>query len=218
MRHRNTANYRWQRDYPLQLQASQPSGSSVIILEFALTVAETGEFKRLVGSDLNGTLPLRIALNSQEHASVTVHKKGPGAAVLTTKLALIARFVESHLRFEHIPAVRTAVSAQRVVQRLVEAQLEQIEESPDYLKALASVEALQRPILDELARNICTTLRVFIPDVQDVVLSIPRDVRAEALRTCQIQINDGTQTLLEFKGDGVQSLAALGIIQHVSDS
>ena len=59
----------------------------------------------------------------------------------------------------------------------------------------------------------------FLPDVTDVRVQIPIEERYRALRHyCQIVVDDGTPTLLELKGDGVQSLAALGIMRHASES
>jgi predicted ATPase len=54
--------------------------------------------------------------------------------------------------------------------------------------------------------------------VSDVQVQIPSEARFQALRrSCEIIINDGTPTLLQYKGDGVQSLAALGIMRHASE-
>jgi len=54
--------------------------------------------------------------------------------------------------------------------------------------------------------------------ISDVQVQIPSEARFQALRrSCEIIINDGTPTLLQYKGDGVQSLAALGIMRHASE-
>jgi len=67
--------YRWDRDFPVHLRASKPSGKSVFVLEFNLTKKEVSSFKSELGSDLNGTLPLRIALDDA-HCEIKVNKKG----------------------------------------------------------------------------------------------------------------------------------------------
>ena len=209
----------WDRDYPQGLQATEPDGRSEITLEFALTTQEIAEFKRAVKSDLNGTLPLRVSFGRDADAQIVVVKKGPGGPALTAKSRAIAEFVSKRANFEHIPAVRTASSAQEIVSAMVERELETIEADPAFRTALDSISSLQQPLLDRLSASIKGTLVKFLPDVTDVRVLIPVEDRYRALRRyCQIVVDDGTPTLLELKGDGVQSLAALGIMRHASES
>lgn len=215
--HRTRRFYEWERDYPVDLQQQKPGGESTILLEFELTDAEITDFKKDVKSDLNGTLPLRISIGRDSH-SVRVAKKGPGAEALSRKSARIAAFVADRLQFEHIPAVRTASSAQEIVEQLVEKELAAVEENPDYQSALNKIAELQQPILDKLSTSIKGTLVTFLPDVSDVKVTIPHEQRYSALRrACEIVVDDGTPTPLQLKGDGVQSLAALAIMRHASD-
>jgi predicted ATPase len=219
LRVRQRAEYDWDRDFPQDLKAKEPTGRSEITLEFALTAQEIADFKRTVRSDLNGTLPLRVSIGRESDAQIAVVKKGPGAKVLTSKSRAIAEFVSQRANFEHIPAVRTASSAQDIVAAMVARELESVESDQAFRKALDSIAALQRPLLERLSSSIKETLVKFLPDVTDVQVQIPEEDRYRALRHyCQIVVDDGTPTLLELKGDGVQSLAALAIMRHSSDS
>lgn len=209
--------YNWNTDFPVHLQNKSPNGESVMILEFELTDDELADFRRGIKSRLTGTLPLRIALGP-ETTKVTVHKKGGGSKTFTKNSDKIAAFVSDRLDFEHIPAVRTAQSAQRIVDELVERELLNVEDNPEFIKALKKVEEIQKPILDILSESIRKTLLKFLPAVSEVKVQIPHEARYRALRrSCEIIINDGTPTLLQYKGDGVQSLAALGIMRHASE-
>lgn len=209
--------YDWNTDFPIHLQHKLPDGESVMILEFELTDDELAGFRIDIKSRLTGTLPLRIALGP-ETTKVTVYKKGGGSKTLTKNSDKIAAFVSDRLDFEHIPAVRTAQSAQRIVDELVERELLNVEDDPEFIKALDKVEELQKPILDILSESIQKTLVKFLPAVSDVEVQIPHEERYKALRrSCKIIINDGTATLLQYKGDGIQSLAALGIMRHASE-
>jgi putative ATP-dependent endonuclease of OLD family len=77
---------------------------------------------------------------------------------------------------------------------------------------------LQQPILDRLSNGIKTTLQQFLPQVKSVSFKIATEKRFEALRSsAEIHVNDGASTLLRYKGDGAQSLAALAIIRHSSE-
>ena len=210
--------YDWETDFPISLQKKHPNGQTTIILEFQLTDAELEQFRVSVGSRLTGTLPLQIEIGRNE-AKVTVHKKGPGSAVLSKKSGLIAQFVTDRIDFQQIEAVRTAESAEEVVAEMVARELAPLEENPEYKAALKQVEQLQKPILENLSGSIQKTLSQFLRDVKGVAIQIPEVARFRAMhRACEIIVDDGTPTLLKYKGDGAQSLAALGIIRHASET
>jgi len=209
-------DYDWERDFPLRLQETVPQGKSVFLLEFELTSREVSQFKHSTGSNLNGTLPIRIELNDSD-CEIKVYKKGPGGAALTKKSSPIARFVSSRIAFRHIRAVRTAENALDVVEAMVSAELSAIEDDPEYRTALDKLEELQRPVLSALAARIRDTLSEFLPQVKQVTISIPDEEQRSAIRrACVIEVDDGTPTALQYKGDGVQSLAALALMRHAS--
>lgn len=210
--------YDWETDFPISLQKKHPNGQTVVILEFQLTDQELEDFRVKVGSRLTGALPLQLEIGRTE-AKVTVHKKGPGSAVLSKKSNLIAQFVTDRIDFQQIEAVRTAESAEEVVAEMVARELAPLEDNPDYRAALQQVEQLQEPILKDLSGSIQKTLRQFLRDVKAVAINIPQVARVRAMhRSCEIIVDDGTRTLLKYKGDGAQSLAALGIIRHASET
>jgi energy-coupling factor transporter ATP-binding protein EcfA2 len=219
VRLRHRADYDWERDYPQDLQEREPTGRSEVTLEFELTAAEVQEFRKAVRSELNGTLPIRISFGREADAQIAVMKKGPGGPALTAKSRAIAEFLSERANFEHIPAVRTASSAQEIVSAMLERELETLEADANYRAALESIANLQQPLLDQLSSNIRDTLVKFLPDVTEVRVQIPTEDRYRAMRRfCQITVDDGTATALELKGDGVQSLAALALMRHSSES
>lgn len=213
-----TRLYDWDTDFPIHLQEKKPNGHSVILLDFRPTEDELQEFRKEIGSKIKDTLPLRISLGPREF-SVSVHKKGPGGPALTKKSQRIATFVAQRLEFEHIPAVRTAESAQQIVSTLVGRELSKLEGNEEYAQALQKIEELQQPTLDQLSKSIKQTLVKFLPKVDDVTVQIPAASRYRALRQlCEVIVDDGTPTLLEYKGDGVQSLAALAMMRHAAET
>lgn len=213
-----TRLYDWDTDFPIHLQEKKPNGRSIIHLDFRPTQEELQAFRQAIGSRLKESLPLKISFGPREY-SVSVHKKGPGAAALTRKSARIARFVAQRLEFEHIPAVRTAGSAQEIVSALVGRELSKLEDNQEYTEALQKIEDLQQPTLNQLSASIKQTLVKFLPKVADVTVQIPSTSRYRAMRQlCEVTVDDGTATLLEYKGDGVQSLAALAMMRHAAET
>lgn len=212
----NVQGYNWEMDFPINKQAKQPKGETEIVLEFKLEEAEYAEFKKEVKSRITGLLPLKLRIG-KGGVTVSFHKKGSGAVALSKKSPKIAEFVSNRIEFEHIPAVRTAESAQDIVYELVSRSLGELEHDPAYVKALQTVASLQKPLLDSLSSNINKTLHQFLPQVKKVEIEMAEEQRFRAFRRgVTISVDDGTMTPLEYKGDGVQSLAALAMIRYAS--
>ena len=61
-------------------------------------------------------------------------------------------------------------------------------------------------------------MREFLPNISRAKILIPEQDRSLALRgISEIVVNDGVETPLEYKGDGVQSLAAVALMRHASE-
>jgi predicted ATPase len=216
--HESRETYFWPHDFPISLQEVRPDGESFFNLDFLLSDTEVNEFYEEVGSTLNGTLPIQLSLGRKE-PGFRVMKRGRGGPALSKKAELIANFVAKKININYIPAIRTADAAQEIVTRMVDRELSAVEEDDVFQQAIAEVAKLQQPILDQISEGIRETLKEFLPNVQHVRVQIPREARFRALRrSCEIIVDDGTPTTLTRKGDGVQSLAALSLMRHASES
>jgi putative ATP-dependent endonuclease of OLD family len=217
-RRRDIHVYNWVSDFPLRLQETESKKNSNITLEFALSPPEIDEFRTEIGSRLNGTLPIAFSFRRNDYG-ISIAKPGRGHKILNAKALKITEFVARKIEIQYIPAVRTADAAQRIVEELVAYELSKIEGDPRYIQALADIEALQEPVLEALSESIAGTMRNFLPQIVNVKLSIGSQDRSFALRgITQIYIDDGVETLLEYKGDGAQSLAAVAIMRHASQT
>ena len=211
-------DYDWVRDFPIEKQnSSRGEKKTKITLEFALSDQEVDDFKSAMKSYLNGTLPITIALGETSQ-DIVIAKQGPGGSSLTKKANRIAEFVSNRISFEYIPAIRTADSATKVISRLVARELAPIENTDEFREAMEKIVALRDPVLEKLANSIQSTVSSFLPTVKRVKLQQSRDSRYRLLRhEIAIHVDDGRETTLERKGDGVQSLVALALMRHVAD-
>lgn len=211
--------YQWRRDFPVSLQSTSPNGQSSFDLDFELDSTEIQAFLTEVKSHLSGTLPVRIAIGKDAGSpNFRVIKRGPGSHTLSKKADAIARFIGKRLQFGYVPAIRTAEEARDVVEDMVDNELALLERDPTYASALSAIASIQEPVLKRIAESIRETLRVFIPSIQDVQLRVLEKKRVRALRRAiEIIVDDGTPTNLVLKGDGVQSLAALGMLRQASE-
>jgi len=204
----------WSVDYPVPKQPNNKTGESVFELRFQLSEAEKGAFQGAIGSKLNDVLPIQLSFGPNFYASFKVLKQGKGGAALTKKPEAICKFISSTLDFAYIPAVRTADTSLELVTELVNRELRQLEKNSRYAELQKELEALQKPVLDGIAGKLKINLQNFLgSNFKDVSLSLWERYRFQRHgKNCQITIDDGTPTLLERKGDGVQSLVAISLM------
>lgn len=214
---RDSQAYSWRRDFPISLQTRTSGLESIFRLEFELTEPETAEFRDTIKSNLNGNLPIEVKFGRNNKADINVRKQGLGGTTLSAKSEKIAKYVAGHIQFIYIPAVRTEDEAISVVQDMLSAELARLESNEEYIAAVQKISDLQQPILNKVSGSIQKSLTQFLPGIKGVTVRVPPSARRVALRSqCQIEIDDGSRTLLEYKGDGVKSLAALGLLKDKS--
>ena len=212
---RGPVDYEWERDFPLDRRSGKKL-STAIEFEFELSDLEIDEFAKVIGSKINGTLRVRLTLSRDEAVTFRVIKQKVGGA-WTRKADEIAEFVGRRAGVEYVPSVRTAQEASAVVARLVASELRALERDTNYQKAVATIQKLQEPRLAEIAKSVQDTLQHFLPDVANVEISLPEPRRQfAAARSVEIHVDDGHRTLLETKGDGAQSLAAIALLRRAA--
>jgi putative ATP-dependent endonuclease of OLD family len=210
----DTTPYVWKRDFPIQLQGRRSATQTILKVEFLLDDAECQEFKQEIGPTLNGSLPLEIKIGKDQEPQIRLVKSGKGTKALASKSSEIARFVATRIYFNYIPAVRTDSTTIELIGALLSQELRALEKDERYLQALATIAELQQPVLDELATRVHGPLKEFLPSIKSVRLEISESGRKYSLRRdVNVVVDDGTPTSLEFKGDGVKSLAALGLLK-----
>ena len=218
MHSRDIGGYNWSKDFPVSLQERLPDGESIFGLEFKLSDQEVTEFGEEVKSNLNGNLPIQLSFGKAD-PGFRVLKRGPGGPALSKKDQAIARFISKRINLTYIPAIRTSDEAHNIVGGIVDRQLAVVEEEKAYKDALSEVAKIQAPVLAAISNKIKETLKVFLPNVRDVKVTISDEARYRALRReYEIIVDDGTPTPLERKGDGVQSLAALSLMRQSFES
>lgn len=208
------APYLWQRDFPIQYQERRAGTQTILKLELLLDEHECRQFKEEIGSSINGSLPLEIKIGKEQQPQIRLVKSGKNTTALASKSAQIARFVANRIHFNYIPAVRTDNTTIELISNLLSQELRTLESDERYLEALATIADVQQPILDDLASRVHGPLKEFLPSISSVKLEISESSRRYSLRRdVNVVIDDGTPTLLEYKGDGVKSLAALGLLK-----
>jgi hypothetical protein len=136
-----------------------------------LNADEIIEFKEIVKSNLNGTLPVCITFGDGIY-DVNIVKPGRGSVTLNAKNNRIASFQADRIQFQYIPAVRTARTAAAVVEDIVANELRDLENDPAFQEALTAIRTLQRPVLNAFSERVTETLKAFVPGIRAVNFSV----------------------------------------------
>ena len=208
-------SYRWERDFPLSLQSDNPDGKSEFVLELQLSAAELLAFRTATKINLNSNLKFRLTLG-REDAKFEALMQGKAKKKFTEKLVDVARFIAERLDIQYIPAIRPATLAEGAVEELVARELAQLEADPKYQELLSQLEAAQQPVLAALGAELTKTVASFIPEVASVSISSAGTLRRALRHSARVRIDDGNDTDLARKGDGVKSLTAIALLRHTS--
>ncbi|WP_100812331.1 MULTISPECIES: ATP-dependent endonuclease [unclassified Microbacterium] len=212
-RHRDVS-YDWSADYPLSKQGARSPQPTVVRITFSLTEEEVAEFREETGLSNNGTLPIELKF-SRSKTSLQVVKPGRGAAGYTSKAPTIAKFVSQRIDYVLVPAVRTMEQAMELLNSLATLRLNELARTDAYRVALRQVDELRSSVVESVQADLKNTISTYLSNVSSVEL-IRRDVRtAETIN--RVVIDDGSPTSLAQKGDGVKSLFALALIQHLAN-
>lgn len=214
---RDEKEYLWDRDFPVALQSRKSGTQTIIRFEFQLSKSEVDEFRSTIGQGLNGILPIIIKIGKDSKPQISISKSGKGSKGFNQKSTRITEFIAEKINFNYIPAIRSEQEAMNVVSRLLSEQLRSLEDNPSYMEALDTIRRLQIPYLEALSNNIREPLEEFLPGIKAVTIEMSDSARRVAVRRdFEIIIDDGTPTSLSFKGDGVKSLVALGLLKGMS--
>lgn len=208
-------DYDWERDFPINLQSTQIEGRSEFTCEFELTDVELNEFRDKTKINLNSTLKAKISIG-KEDVKFDFLMKGKGKEALNKKRVEISQFVNEKLLLQYIPAIRTSDLAINIVENLLERELSKLEDHPEFKEVVKVITKLQQPIINKIAKSLKESISGFIPDVKRISIKNRENVGRIISSSCRVYVDDGIETDLHFKGDGVISLTAISLLQHFS--
>lgn len=214
----NITDYVWDRDIPVSL-TNKESASTIFKLTFEFSDLEKNEFQHKFGIKLSKSLQMQFQLY-RDKTEGKIIMRGRAQKAMEQKIQEIGCFIQSKLNYEYIPCVRPSELTAEYFSRLLDKELRSLERQEEYQKCMEILRSLQQPILKNMEEKLAASLRTFIPNVEKV--EIDKDVAFLGIssrlpyRNVAININDGVLTSLEDKGDGIKSLAAIGIVQSMS--
>ncbi len=207
--------YVWEKDFPMKLQADMPKGKSTFTIDFELGKLEKYELKRLTKLDLAGDLRVRIECGKENETETRFFDTTKPKAKLEVARYLLFQFFKKRLSVQNIDAIRTPSTTKEVVQDMLSTELSVLENDKRYRKLIEEINELQSPILEKLSNSLSRSISSFRLGIKRINVH-PSDLERHLDSSCSITVDDGTETPLEAKGDGIKSLLAISIIQHAA--
>jgi Predicted ATP-dependent endonuclease of the OLD family len=208
-------DYNWTRDFPINLQTSNPNGKTELTCEFELSEPELEEFKIRTKVNLSTALKAKLLIDKDE-VKFDFLMKGRGKESLNKKKAEISQFINDKLFLQYIPAIRTSEIAIEIVENLLERELSTLVEKQEFKDVTKTIAKLQQPIIEKISKSLKESISSFIPAVKNISIKNRENVSRLISTSCRVLVNDGIETDLQFKGDGIISLTAISLLRHFS--
>jgi hypothetical protein len=212
---RRDLNYDWARDFPFQYRDRKLGRESIFTLEFRLNNEEIMEFRDELGLQVNGIIRIRITYDENNKANIEVKKQH--GTQYKKKSSEIARFISSKIKFNYISAIRTENMAINVLRNIVIQRLTQSPYNEEYEDAVKKIEEIQEKVLNDIASQLKPSLLKFLPKLNSV------NIKSEVDRynpyywspDIQLMLDDGVETNIIHKGEGIKSLVTLAILKDL---
>lgn len=210
--------YSWNSDFPINLMNRKNGRKSIFELELFLSNEELSNFNQSLRTRISlHNIVMRIEIGEDNRPNVTFPIRGTDS--LTKKKELVLEFLSNKIAYNYIPAIRTENQALRLIKNNIASELETLNSNEDYIQALEIIRNIQKERLDSISKNIKNELKEFLPKVKTVKIDIEDDYRiATSVSDINVYVDDGVETNIENKGDGVKSLAVLAMLKNRKSS
>lgn len=210
---RDYTEYIWKRDFPLKLQDANPNGKSEFGIRLELNKREK-EILKSEGEPVNDILRINLDFSKEDWGLEAIDE----STNKNLDKSKILRFLTTYLRIRYIDTVRTSATAKRIIQSTLEDELETITESTKYKQLMKKIEKLEQPVFKKLSKKLSYGAKLFLPRIKKIRL-MPEEPTTDLESSPIIMVDDGEETRIEFKGDGIKSLLAISIIyESLKDS
>ena len=222
-------DYRWENDFPVQKQnRGKYDQTTKISIALLLSEQEIEDYSKNIGFRIAPKLFTSITFEKEHKYKFELSSSGISKQKFQNSDILIksALWILGKINFQYIPAIRTENLADKIANNIISLELSQLapKKREKLEEAIKQIDELQKPILRQLEKNLSSTLKEFVPDIQKVSLNEKRSSYHYSRRYSDdtdfyIKIDDGSDTmLLSQKGDGVKSLITLGMMRQKGNS
>lgn len=213
-RYFSSDHYDFERDFPKHIPINGGSETK-FSLSIEMNKKEKKQFKEFTKLTLKGELELEVNFGERHHGIHAKDSSKIGNVNFAKKYDEIASYIGNNFHISYIPAVRDSDSTMNIINKMVSNELLALRRDPEYEELLKKIQEKQKPYLDNISNNITETVHAFLPLVKKI--SIESVERLERISSgIDVYVDDGTDTSLELKGDGIKSLIAISVLHYTA--
>lgn len=209
-------------DIPVSLQKlSKTSKKTEISLTFSLDEDEQEKLNSNINSGPQTTGYLEIGFSYTRDMVLDVYvklKKDIKSVRSVKKVFEILKFIKEKFQIVYIEAIRTEDKATGIIEDLISERLSELSKVEKYQEALHTIEAEQNKVLQDIANEILPDLSKYISDIKRININSRGRLNRVISRNFEIMIDDGRNTNLSDKGDGIKSLVVLSLLSNSQDN
>ncbi|SPT54689.1 ATP-dependent nuclease [Schaalia odontolytica] len=206
------SDFDFERDYPKHIKKVT---SIEIELIFQLTETEIEEFKNETRMNNNGELPLTIKIEPNT-LSLVINKRGRGNITYNRNIRKIANYIDTRIGILSVPAIRDSTQMLEVAQDFAQRHLQaSLFANEHYQDLMQKIKQIEDDYLNALSDNITKQIQGYAQNISEVEL-IRTNRRSTMPLIERLEITDNVRTSSTEKGEGLQSLIAIGLIQEAT--
>ena len=189
---------------------------STFRVRFLLSENEQAVLKKIAKGryEFESILEYTIDYDHENNFDIKLKTNPNGRFINNTEKVLIScQFLSERLNVDYIPSIRTEDNINLLIRGLVNEQLNQLSSDFAYHEAFETVKCFENSKLDELSQFLLEKLKDYLPNISAVKIERleRKQIRREEYR---FVINDGIETDIDSKGDGIKSLVAMSLLQR----
>ena len=163
----------------------------------------------------NGELPLTIKIE-RNNLSLVINKRGRGNVTYNRNIPKIANYIDTRIGILSVPAIRDSTQMLEVAQDFAQRHLqESLFANKHYQDLIQKIKQIEDEYLEALSENITKQIQGYAQNISEVEL-IRSDRRNTMPLIERLEITDNVRTSSTEKGEGLQSLIAIGLIQQAT--
>lgn len=188
---------------------------TTIQVDYSFNQTDIENFYNHTGSGMNHLLTIVFTFKGFGICEISIKKRGAKGWNSTSKFDKIIDFMASSVNLVYIPAVRTSDVYIDVIKSQIDTQLNDLRKTNDHYNELRTeISEIEDQTISKISSTLLKDLKSWVPKITNVSIKFNRNTYSRAFEhQISLSVNSsGINTLLENKGDGVQSLFALALL------
>lgn len=209
--------YNRERDFPKNIKNGERK-NTIFKLTFQLDEEEKDELYNKYGVNISKQIALRFYFSEENRGTYDVVMRGKANKKFNENKHIIARYIANSINPIYVPCIRTAEMSEEAFEEALESRMMVLDEDEEYKRCLDVISKKQNEVLLGFQDEIREIVSRYIPSVSGISYQSHEGTFRATKKAGHLFIDDGVETALELKGDGIKSLTAIALISATSEN